>query len=40
VRDGMVVERGNHEELMHAGGLYAELHEIQFQPSHDREGVV
>ncbi len=46
VRDGMIVERGNHEELMRAGGLYAELHEIQFeqshdlQPSHDREGVV
>ncbi|HTC34386.1 MAG TPA: ABC transporter ATP-binding protein [Bryobacteraceae bacterium] len=32
VRDGMVVEQGNHEALMRAGGLYAELHEIQFQP--------
>ena len=46
VQDGMVVEQGNHEELMRARGLYAELHEIQFeqshdlQPSHDREGVV
>ena len=36
VQDGMVVEQGNHEELMRAGGLYAQLHEIQFA---DREGV-
>jgi ATP-binding cassette, subfamily B, bacterial len=42
VQDGSIVERGNHEELLRAGGLYAELHDIQFQnlPSHDREGVV
>jgi ATP-binding cassette subfamily B protein len=32
LNDGAIVERGNHEELMRAGGLYAELHDIQFQP--------
>jgi ATP-binding cassette, subfamily B, bacterial len=31
VKDGTIVERGTHEELMHAAGLYSELHEIQFQ---------
>jgi subfamily B ATP-binding cassette protein MsbA len=27
---GTIVERGTHEELMRAGGLYADLHSIQF----------
>jgi ATP-binding cassette subfamily B protein len=31
VKDGGIVERGNHEELMKAGGLYSELYELQFQ---------
>jgi ATP-binding cassette subfamily B protein len=30
VKDGMIVEQGNHEELLHAGALYAQLYEIQF----------
>ena len=30
VEDGSIVERGTHEELMRAAGLYSELHEIQF----------
>ena len=31
VKDGAIVERGKHEELMRTGGLYAELHELQFR---------
>ena len=31
VKDGSIVERGTHEELMRSAGLYSELHEIQFQ---------
>jgi subfamily B ATP-binding cassette protein MsbA len=30
VKDGAIVERGKHDELMASGGLYAELNEIQF----------
>ena len=36
VNDGAIVERGKHEELMAASGLYAELHGLQFQTG-DRE---
>jgi ATP-binding cassette, subfamily B, bacterial len=31
VEDGAIVERGNHQELLKSGGLYSQLHEIQFQ---------
>ncbi len=31
VQDGRIVERGRHQELMHSGGLYAELHDLQFR---------
>jgi ABC-type multidrug transport system fused ATPase/permease subunit len=30
VRDGEIVERGQHHELVHAGGTYQELYETQF----------
>ena len=31
VKDGQIVERGTHQELVHAGGTYQELYETQFQ---------
>jgi ATP-binding cassette, subfamily B, bacterial len=37
VKDGEIVERGNHDQLTTAGGLYAALHEIQFGETPDRE---
>jgi ABC-type multidrug transport system fused ATPase/permease subunit len=30
VKDGHLTERGTHDELMTAGGFYAELYGIQF----------
>jgi subfamily B ATP-binding cassette protein MsbA len=34
VKDGAIVESGTHEELIASGGLYAELHDIQFGAIH------
>src|SRR5207249_5041437 len=31
VKDGQIVESGKHEELMKMNGVYAELHNLQFQ---------
>jgi ATP-binding cassette subfamily B protein len=31
VKDGTITESGTHEDLIKQGGLYAELHQIQFQ---------
>ncbi|HEU4787014.1 MAG TPA: ABC transporter ATP-binding protein [Gemmatimonadaceae bacterium] len=39
IDDGVVVERGTHEELMAADGLYARLYRLQFRPDDQtREG--
>ena len=31
VKDGRIVERGSHEQLIRSGGVYAELYNLQFQ---------
>ncbi|MGL5173238.1 MAG: ATP-binding cassette domain-containing protein, partial [Olsenella sp.] len=33
MRDGNIIERGTHEELIEAGGFYANLYESQFEGS-------
>jgi subfamily B ATP-binding cassette protein MsbA len=35
LNDGVIVEAGNHSQLLRAGGLYATLHEIQFRDTAD-----
>jgi len=37
VDEGRIVERGRHEELLDAGGLYAELYRTQFERQADAE---
>jgi ATP-binding cassette subfamily B protein len=36
LKDGQIVELGNHDELLAANGLYKELHELQFQEITDQ----
>jgi ATP-binding cassette, subfamily B, bacterial len=31
VKEGAIIEKGRHEELLRSGGLYAELYELQFR---------
>ncbi|MGH9401915.1 MAG: ABC transporter ATP-binding protein [Terriglobia bacterium] len=38
VKDGEIAERGKHEDLLKSGGLYAELHELQFHKQEEVEG--
>ncbi len=38
VKDGAIAESGKHEDLLKAGGLYAELHQIQFQALNEEVG--
>jgi len=35
VKDGQIVERGQHEKLVNAGGVYTELYETQFKKALD-----
>ncbi len=37
VKDGAIVETGKHEELLKSGGLYSELHELQFRETETSE---
>ena len=37
VREGQIVERGTHKELVRAGGTYQELYETQFSKALDTE---
>jgi ABC-type multidrug transport system fused ATPase/permease subunit len=37
VKDGAIIETGNHEALLKKGGLYSELYELQCQVQEVRE---
>jgi subfamily B ATP-binding cassette protein MsbA len=39
VKDNNLVERGTHDELLAAGGLYSELYEIQFRREDSETGM-
>lgn len=38
LKDGKIIEQGNHQELLERGGLYSELYEIQFRPEEAKTG--
>jgi ABC-type multidrug transport system fused ATPase/permease subunit len=35
VKDGVVAEEGTHEELLNRHGIYAQLHQLQFENRHE-----
>ena len=35
MKDGDIVELGNHESLLEKGGFYADLYQSQFESSHE-----
>jgi len=37
IQDGVIIERGEHDELLKAGGLYAQLYKIQFSVEEEAE---
>ena len=39
IKDGAILERGNHDELMQQGGLYSELHDLQFNAEQEEPAV-
>jgi ABC-type multidrug transport system fused ATPase/permease subunit len=39
IKGGRIIERGKHEELLRAGGLYATLYDLQFQHEDDLSNV-
>ena len=38
MKDGNVIEQGNHQELLKKGGFYAELYNSQFESSNEELG--
>jgi len=40
IKEGEIIERGRHDELMKMGGLYAELYELQFRGEEDADRTV
>jgi ABC-type multidrug transport system fused ATPase/permease subunit len=37
VKDTTIIERGTHQELVEAGGLYSELLQIQFRQEQEKD---
>jgi ABC-type multidrug transport system fused ATPase/permease subunit len=35
IKDGVVAEEGTHEELLNRHGIYAQLHQLQFENRHE-----